>query len=219
MVDSYSPSTSTSLRFRVARVHDESTRLARTTAIADAADHSLAQTQGLLERAHSMIHTERAPIDGILSAIDDTTARPRVDGVAVLHEGLTLSSDRGDLDIRPMNTTSLGAVVDSGRSHRLSDLRTGGSLDPRTNPGAALRSTSGAMREVQAMRDQLGNFRDSVLVPAQYQTMTATRTLAGAGPVTDGNAEAARVRHALTGAHGAAALASTNFASVLNLLS
>lgn len=217
--DTWLAPSATDLRARLATAHDESIRVERSVWIADSTEESLGRAQDLLEHARSLIGTADSSMDGILSAFDDATSRPRVDGVPVLHDGFTISTASGDFDLRPMNSASLGAVVEAGRSHRLCDLRSGGALDPRVNQGAAIRCADGALREVSAMRSSLGGFRASVLAPAQAETLAAIRGITGSGPVTAaGAADAASLLRGRSRETDAPLLSGANPHRVLNLL-
>lgn len=207
-----------SLRVRLARTHDESVRLQRVTAFADAADAALGETQELLDRAHGQIGAG-SPVDDTLASIDAATARPLAQGAPFLHDGITLDSGIGSFDVRPVSASDLGAVIDGGRSHRLIDLRTGGSLDSRAHPGAALRSADAARGEVAAVRASLGEFRASSLVPAQRGTVADFRAGADAGTLGAAEADGAArdIRNALARS-ASGALTGSRAESVLHLL-
>ncbi len=136
-------------------------------------------------------------IDGFLSAIDEAASRTIFAGAPTLQAGITLSAGPRSLELRPVSSSDLGAIVDSGRSYRLIDVRSGGMLDARTNPGAARRSAGIAMDEVSALRSQLRDFRSTALEPARIEAASALSAIQGSISEQDAQAAAAGARAGL----------------------
>lgn len=181
-----------SLKVRLAGTHADSLRLAETAAAVDVADQALASAHGALQFARSLIGNPDQDIDATLSSVQALTGGAQVRGVAILHEGTTLRAGASTLDVRPVSIDDLGAIVDKGRSHRLTDLRSGGTLDARANPDAAGRSADAAMSELSILRAGLQSFaRDSVF-PAQRAGLAEFGAIAGASPVTPSDPGAIR---------------------------
>ncbi len=181
-----------SLKVRLAGPHAESMRLSETAAAVDVADEALGKAHGALQFARSLIGNPDHDIDAALSSIQKLTEGAQVRGVSILHEGTTLRAGASTLDIRPVSIADLGAVVDNGRSHRLTDLRSGGTLDSRANPDAARRSADAAISELSSVRDSLKGFARDAVIPAQRTGLAAFSTIAGASPVTPSDPGALR---------------------------
>jgi hypothetical protein len=181
-----------SLKVLLAGPHAESNRLFETARAVDVADQALSSAQGLLNQGI---------IDPILNSLDKVTGSARAGGISFLHEGTTLKAGGSTLDVRPVSTNDLGAVIEFGRSHRLADLRAGGPLDARANPDAARRSTQAAITEVAAVRSQLQSFGTASVGPAIQDGLAVFRSITGASPVTTNDAPAIRaglLGHALS---------------------
>lgn len=221
-VDSAAGLTSaSSLRVRLAAPHELSTHLQRTISVVDAVDAVSERTQSILARAReSVTSMEGGPLDRLLASIDQAADGPQLGESSILREGVTLRGAAGTLDIRPIGAADLGAVVSVGRSHRLSDLRSGGTLDPVSNQSGALRSIDAAADEVGGVRMQLAGFRSGSLVPAQRDALAAIRSATDTGPaaMVDMVPIAAGIRDAMSSQPSSLPLAAHEHSRVLALL-
>jgi hypothetical protein len=212
------------LRVRLAEPHERSVQLHRTMSIIDSADAALERTHSLLIGAREAagregVRLEDDPLDAWLMRIEETTTQP-IAGSGPLNQGSRLVAGDWDLDVRPLNTSELGAVVWSGRSHRLSDAGAGGPLDHRINPTGALKSIDAAMTEVSGVRASLREFRAQAVVPAQRDSVAAVRAITDTGPssVNEVAPIAAGLRATMFDGGSWARLAAHDPARVLSLL-
>lgn len=204
-------------RARLAGPHSMTERLQRVLSFVDSADGALASVGELLDRGRAGIASGQS-IDAVLEAIDSAASGPRWEGDPVLREGLSLSAGASVFDVRPVSTEHLGTVIALGRTHRLTDLRSGGSLDAAAYQSGALRSVDAAAGEVGGLRNRLSDFRAFAIEPAQHDALRDLRRALDTGPSSLPDAETASlgVRKRLS---GSLALAGAEALSVLSLLS
>lgn len=158
------------LRASVAASHASINQLQDLSRFVDSASGALDTVQSLLCDGTRRISSGETTRD-LLDQFDQVARAPKLSGESVLAEGVTLRAGSHELDIRPVSTLDLGAIVEAGRSHRLADVRPGGSLDPLGNRSAALRSIAAAMNEIAGVQASLCVFRGQVLEPMQRASL------------------------------------------------
>ncbi|MBX3375784.1 MAG: hypothetical protein KF678_02120 [Phycisphaeraceae bacterium] len=156
----------TPLRAAVASSHASISQLQDLSRFVDSASGALDTVQSLLHDGTRRVASGETTWE-LLDQVDQIARAPKLSGESALAEGVTLRAGSHELDIRPVSTLDLGAIVESGRSHRLADVRPGGSLDPLGNRSAALRSIAAAMNEIAGVQSSLRVFRGQALEPLQ----------------------------------------------------
>ncbi len=215
--DASSLTPGSSLRVRLASPNARTDHLQRVARFVDSAHDALGRAQDSLALGRERLSNGELHLDDLLDAIDREVMRPTFGNSPALKEGVTLAAGTGELDIRPVSTEDLGAIVDHGRSHRLANVRSGQSLDPAGSLGAAQRSLTAAQGEVAGLRSRLDDFRTSSLVPAQRGVLAEVAAAVDTGPASFATVEAlAGAVRASMGSSGA--LVGTSAANVLALL-
>lgn len=148
----------------------------------DVASESLATIQDVLNEGAAGLAAGGPPAVGLLERIDQVAQIPCLAGEPALAQGVTLRVGASELSLRPISTLEIGAVIDTGRSLRLADVRAGGPLDPVGNPSGAMRSMSAAMQDVSGAAAALLAFRSRVLEPIQAAALSKLAEGAGVAP-------------------------------------
>jgi hypothetical protein len=215
--DARSVSSALSLRIRLATPNAATDHLQRLGAFVDSADAALSSVSDFLAAGRERVVAGDLGVDDILSAVDAAASVPRFNGQPALFEGVSLRMHASELDVRPIRTDELGAVIERGRTHRLGDLRSGGSLDARAHRSVALRSIEAAAGEIVGVQSRIADFRMFSLASAQREVLCTFRRLADTGPSSPLEAQALS-RHVRETAVRPEALSDMHTAHVLALL-
>jgi flagellin len=178
----------------LASLDAESRSMERADAVANTADGALAEISGLLSDANAatvamantagMSQAERdayqMEIDSAMQSIDRIASTTTFNGQKVLDGSMTMSVGGASVSIGNSSTSHIGQVTIDGVDYRLSDVKSGGSLDPMSNPEGAQQSIAAAISNVATFRGQIGSFQSTSLAPMRRANAAAMENTASA---------------------------------------
>lgn len=200
---------SESLKAALAALDAESRGMERTDAVANVADGALSEISDLLSDANAstvamantagMSQSERdahqMEIDSAMQSIDRIASTTTFNGQRVLDGSMTLTAGGSSVNIDSASTGDIGQVSVNGSSYKLSDIMSGGALDPsKGNAEGAQQAISAAISQIATMRGQIGAFQKDVIAPASRSSRIEMENTASANSMirdTDYAAESA----------------------------